>query len=101
PGGDMINMQRLIALSLAIATTLAATTALAAPAAAQRSVLQPGATVRFHRANSSQQEQVSIVRATSDTLWFGGCDRGCIAPVSMRDLATAERYVSVRPSPGR
>jgi len=96
----MTTMQRHIALSLAIATTLAATTALAAPAAAQRSVLQPGATVRFHRANSSQQEQGSIVRATSDTLWFGSCG-GCLSPVPMRDLASAERYVSVRPSTGR
>ena len=91
----MTTMHRFITLSLVVAS------ALAAPLGAQRSVLQPGATVRFHRAGSYQQEQGPIARTSGDTLWFGSCQRGCPTPVSMRDLESAERYVSLRPSTGR
>ena len=92
-------MRRLITLSLVAATALAAPVAV--PLGAQRSVLQAGATVRFHRAGSSALEQGTIARRSGDTLWFGGCGRGCLARVPMPDLETAERYVSVRPSTGR
>lgn len=94
-GGDMTTMHRFITLSLAAATGLAA------PVGAQRSVLQPGATIRFHRAGSSAQEQATIARTSGDTLWFGGCGGGCLPAVPMPNLESAERYVAVRPSSGR
>jgi hypothetical protein len=88
-------MPRLVAL------TLVAAIALVSPAAAQHSAPQPAVALRLPATGTLRQDESPNVRATADRLLLGRCDRGCLATVSMRDLARVDRYAVAQPSTKR